>query len=406
MPACLRYNAAPMRLLIILDTYVPARISAALQMHDLALEFVRQGHRPTAVVPAPDLDRAWVIESLDGVEVLRVRALRSKDVGRVRRALAELLLPFFLLRGLSSSPLGRESWDGVVWYSPTIFLGPMVHLLKRRLGIKGYLIQRDLFPDWAVDAGILRRGPVYRLFKWVERYQYGVADVIGVQTPSNVPLVKATATRGNPRIEVLRNWLSEPSVDRSSISLAATALAGKTIFVYAGNMGAAQSMDCLLHLACDLRDRRDVGFLFVGRGSEMERLREYSARHDLRHVLFMDEIDSNEIPGLLAQCHVGMIALDPRHTTHNIPGKFLTYLRAGLPVLARINVGNDLEQVIHAEGVGCVCIDDAGEPLRQLAERLLDTPRLRAEMATRGRALADSKYSSASAVQLIIAGLQ
>lgn len=395
-----------MRLLIILDTYVPARISAALQMHDLAVEFVRQGHRPTAVVPAPDLDRAWAIESLDGVEVLRVKALRTKDVGRVRRALAEFLLPLSLLRGLSNSPLGRESWDGVIWYSPTIFLGPMVHLLKRRLGIKGYLILRDLFPDWAVDAGILRRGPVYRFFKWIERYQYGVADVIGVQTPGNMPHVKATATRGNPRIEVLNNWLSEPGGCQGHFSLDATPLAGKTVFVYAGNMGAAQGMDCLLDLACDLRNRSDVGFLFVGRGSEVERLREYAVLHDLRHVVFMDEIDSKEIPGLLAQCHIGMIALDPRHTTHNIPGKFLTYLRAGLPVLACINPGNDLEQVIHAEGVGCVCTDDAGESLRQMAERLLDAPVLRAEMAARGQVLAEREYSSAAAAQKILFGLQ
>lgn len=395
-----------MRLLILVDTYVPARISAALQMHDLALEFVRQGHRPTAVVPAPDLDRAWVIEDLDGVEVLRVKALRTKDVGHVRRALAELLLPLFLLRGLSNSPLAGEPWDGVVWYSPTIFLGPMVRLLKRRLGIKGYLILRDLFPDWAVDAGILRRGLVYRFFKRIERYQYGVADVIGVQTPGNVPLVKTMAARGNARIEVLNNWLSEPSVRRSSISLAATALAGKTIFVYAGNMGVAQGMDYLLQLAFELRDRRDAGFLFVGRGTEAVRLREYSALHELRHVLFMGEIDSNEIPGLLAQCHVGMIALDPRHTTHNIPGKFLAYLRAGLPVLARINAGNDLEQVIHAEGVGYVCTDASEEPLCQMAEKLLNTPRLREQMASRGRALAAREYSSSAAVQKIIYGLR
>lgn len=394
-----------MRLLIILDIYVPARISAAVQMRDLAVEFVRQGHRPTVAVPAPDLDRAWVIEHLDGVEVLRVRALRTKDVGQARRALAELLLPVLLLRGLSRSPLGRESWEGVIWYSPTIFLGPMVRVLKRRLGIKGYLILRDIFPDWAVDSGVLRRGLVYRFFKWIERYQYGVADVIGVQSPGNVPLVRATATRGHPRIEVLDNWLSEPGISRTGISLAATALAGKTLFVYAGNMGAAQGMGSLLKLALDLRHRDDVGFLFVGRGSEMERMREHVTRGDLRRVMFINEIDANEIPALLAQCHVGMIALDPYHTTHNIPGKFLTYLRAGLPVLACINPGNDLEQVIHDEGVGCVCTDAAGESLRQLAEKLLDTPGLRAEMAARGRALAERDYAPAAAARKILSGL-
>lgn len=394
-----------MRILIVVDTYVPTRISGALQMHDLAAEFVRQGHLPTVVVPAMDLDRPWIIESIDGVQVLRVRALRTKDVGLVRRALAELLLPFFLYRGLSRSPLADESWDGLVWYSPTIFLGPMIHGLKRRLGIRGYLILRDLFPDWAADAGIMRRGLVYRLFKWVERYQYRVADVIGVQTPGNAPLVAATATAGNARIEVLDNWLSTAGDDECQVSLNSTKLRGRTIFVYAGNMGAAQGMDCLLNLASELRDRSDVGFLFVGRGSELERLRNQATLDGLHHVMFMEEIDSKQIPALLAQCHVGLIALDPRHTTHNIPGKFLTYLRAGLPVLARINPGNDLEQVINAEGVGCVCADYAGTRLRELAEKLVKAPALREEMAGRGRLLAESKYSSASAVRQIVTGL-
>ena len=395
-----------MRILIIVDTYVPANISAALQMHDLALEFVRQGHRPTVIVPTAELESTWRIDSLEGVEVLRIRALRTKDVGHVRRALAELLLPLLLYRGLLKSPLAKVSWNGVVWYSPTIFFGPLVQLLKRRHGIKAYLILRDLFPDWAVDAGIMRRGLAYRFFKWVERYQYQIANVIGVQTPGNVALVQATAVHGKARIEVLDNWLCEPSVGETSISLATTPLANKTVFVYAGNMGAAQGMDCLLELASDLRERDDVGFLFVGRGSEVERLRESAASQDLRHVMFLDEIDAKAIPSLLAQCHVGLIALDPRHTTHNIPGKFLTYLRAGLPVLASINPGNDLEQLINNEGVGYVCVDDTKQKLNQLAVKLLDTPGLRAEMACRGRVLADKKYSSASAVQRVVAGLQ
>lgn len=393
-----------MQLLLVADTYVPARISGALQLHDLVVEMVAQGYRVTVLVPASGLQTPFATEQLDGATVLRVRAPQTKDVGLLRRALAEMLLPFALLRGLRKSGLAATRWDGVIWYSPTIFLGLVAKRVKQASGCRGYLILRDLFPDWAVDAGIMRRGLAYRLLKHVERYQYRQADVIGVQTPGNAPMVAATAGRG-ARIEVLENWLSAPTHGECHVSLQTTLLAGRTIFVYAGNMGAAQGMDCLLELAEDLAGRDDAGFLFVGRGSEVERLREYAKLHDLRHVLFMDEIDSKSIPGLLAQCHVGLIALDPRHTTHNIPGKFLTYLRAGLPVLARINAGNDLEQVIETEGVGCVCVGEAEHQLESLATRLLDQPELRNEMAGRGKSLAESRYSSASAVKRIVAGI-
>ncbi|MFT3755231.1 MAG: glycosyltransferase family 4 protein [Pseudoxanthomonas sp.] len=394
-----------MRLLVILDTYVPERISGALQMHDLVREMLRQGHAPTVVVSAPELDAPWRIERVDGVEVLRVRTLRTKDIGKARRALAEWWLPYGLLRGLRRSPLADVRWEGLVWYSPSIFLGPIVARLKRRWGCRGYLILRDLFPDWAVDAGVLRRnGLAYRLFKRVERGQYAVADVIGVQTPANAPLVRRDSPPG-ARIEVLNNWLAVPAAGDPADDPAQGFLDGRTVFAYTGNMGPAQGMDCLITLAERMQDRPEAAFLFVGRGADVPRLRALAADKGLRNVLFLDEIEAQRIPSLLARCHVGLIALDPRHTTHNIPGKLLTYLHAGLPVLARINPGNDLEALIRDEGIGQVVAGDDDARLLAMAAALLDDPAMRAWMADRGRALARRLFSPTVAVEQVVAGL-
>jgi len=87
----------------------------------------------------------------------------------------------------------------------------------------------------------------------------------------------------------------------------------------------------------------------------------------LGKVAFHDEIDSTEIPGLYAQCHIGIVVLDPRHKTHHIPGKFLSYMQAGLLVLASINPGNDLAGMIEREGVGRVCTDHSVDTLQRLA---------------------------------------
>jgi glycosyltransferase involved in cell wall biosynthesis len=156
---------------------------------------------------------------------------------------------------------------------------------------------------------------------------------------------------------VLQNWLAHAPDTGCSISVASSALAGRTIFVYAGNMGVAQGMGILIDLAKRLRSRDDIGFLFVGRGSDAQFLSDEAIRRELGNVVFYDEIEPEEIPGLYAQCHAGIVALDPRHKTHNIPGKFLTYMQAGLPVLASINPGNDLIQIIEGERVGRACTD-------------------------------------------------
>ena len=360
-----------MRIALIADTFPPLRTSGAVQLRDLSREFARQGHQLTVLLPASDLDRDWELQNADGVEVLRLRAPRTKDIGYVRRTLGELLMPFAMLRNLRKSPLARQKWDGVVWYAPSIFHGPLASALKRASGCKGYLIIRDIFPEWAVDMGLMGRGLPYRFFDAVARYQYSVADVIGVQTPGNLAYFEKWRQQPGRTLEVLQNWLGEPAKKPCAIRVDATLLAGRKVFVYAGNMGVAQGMDRVLDLAERLLHRPDVGFLFVGRGSDAARLKTTAQARGLSNVVFFDEIDPDEIPDLYAQCSVGIVALDPRHQSHNIPGKFLTYMQSGLPVLANVNAGNDLAALIRREQVGQVCENNDVEQLARMAETLL-----------------------------------
>ena len=360
-----------MRIALIADTFPPLRTSGAVQLRDLSREFARQGHQLTVLLPASDLDRDWELQNADGVEVLRLRAPRTKDIGYVRRTLGELLMPFAMLRNLRKSPLARQKWDGVVWYAPSIFHGPLASALKRASGCKGYLIIRDIFPEWAVDMGLMGRGLPYRFFDAVARYQYSVADVIGVQTPGNLAYFENWRQLPGRTLEVLQNWLGEPAKKPCAIRVDATLLAGRKVFVYAGNMGVAQGMDRVLDLAERMLHRADVGFLFVGRGSDAARLKTTAQARGLSNVVFFDEIDPDEIPDLYAQCSVGIVALDPRHQSHNIPGKFLTYMQSGLPVLANVNAGNDLAALIRREQVGQVCESNDVEQLARMAETLL-----------------------------------
>jgi glycosyltransferase involved in cell wall biosynthesis len=311
-------------------------------------------------------------------------------------------MPFAMLRQFRKSPLASERWDGVVWYAPSIFHGPLASALKNRSGCKGYLIIRDIFPEWAVDMGLMGRGLPYRFFDAVARYQYSVADVIGVQTPGNRTYFAAS----DHRVEVLQNWLANAPAAGCSISIGQTVLAGRKIFVYAGNMGVAQGMGILLELAERLKQRSDIGFLFVGRGSDAQRLHAEAKERALDNLVFFDEIDPDEIPGLYVQCHVGLVALDPRHKTHNIPGKFLSYMQAGLPVLASISPGNDLVELISAEQVGRVCIDTSPETMASNALELIESLGTDSGFKDRCERLASRLFSPEVAVKQIVSALR
>lgn len=394
--------AKPLRLALVADTFYPLRSSAAVQLRDLAREFAEQGHELTVICPAAGQCRFLLVEEVSGFKVVRIRTATTKDVGYVRRTINEFLMPFVMARSLRRADIPLNQFDGVIWYSPSIFFAPLAAALKKASGCSSYLIIRDIFPEWAVDMGLMGRGLPYSFFKAVASYQYSVADTIGVQTEGNKAYLNAWANKPGHELQVLANWLRPAVKKPCSIDLSATPLAGRTVFVYAGNMGVAQGMDIVLGLASKLDNRADVGFLFVGRGSEAARLRSEAEELGLSNTLFYDEIDPDEISSLYKQCAVGIVALDPRHKSHNIPGKFLTYMQSGLPVLANVNAGNDLVSVIAKNEVGIACEEDSLEALVGATETLLHKVGADNGISARCRRLFENEYSASQAVAQIV----
>jgi len=393
------------KIAVITTDYYPLRSSAAVQLRDLAQGLIGAGHEPVVLAPTESCRPTWREETVEGVRILHLAAPRMKRRPHWQRGIAEACMPFAMIYSMWRSPYSFSSWDAVIWYSPSIFFGPLVVALKFRSKCPTYLILRDIFPQWALDLGLLRKGLAFRFFQMVTWYQYQLADTIGVQSESNLLYLQTWAKQPRRRLEVLHNWLAPTPDVGSSIQISKTELAGRTIFVYIGNMGIAQGMDILLDLAESLRHRADIGFLFVGRGTEVPRLRAIATERDLSNVIFHDEIDPDEILGFLTQCHVGLVALDPRHKTHNIPGKFLTYMQTGLPVLARINSGSDLGAIIESEGVGRVFSGESLAEFSRVAVQLIDDRKGRQSMSPRARSLSARMFAPESAVRQILAAL-
>ena len=157
---------------------------------------------------------------------------------------------------------------------------------------------------------------------------------------------------------MLWNWLSVIESRPTSIHISESKLANRTIFIYAGNLGKAQGCDSIFRLLEACQSISNIGFIFVGRGSEKQWLESSVNKVGISNCLFFDEIDNREIPSLFEQCHVGIFALDRRHRTQNIPGKFIDYLRSGMPVIGFINPGNDLIDLFNTHKLGLMFQDE------------------------------------------------
>lgn len=386
-----------MRLLLVADVFPPVRTSGAALMYDLAVNLVRIGHECTVVTPDAQISRPFEFVHTDGFDVLRIRSGPLKQINLVRRAINEILLSSRMWDGYCTSPAASKHYDGVVFYSPTIFFGRFIARIKSLYNCRAYLILRDIFPDWAVDLGVMRKGPHYWIFKAVARYQYSVADMIGIESQSN----KKYFSGNTHTTEVLHNWVDIDAPPPPYFNLPEN-LRNHIILAYAGNMGIAQDMDNLVRLARSLVHRTDCRMLFVGGGSERGRI-EAEVRHlGLANVVFLPEVHPQELRGLLRQCHVGLVSLDRRLRSHNITGKLLSYLEAGLPVLGSVNPGNDIKSTVEESGAGLVFWNGDDEALVEAACLLLDSEDTRIRMATAAKQLCRTRFSSLAAVNQII----
>ncbi len=363
------------RILIITDAFLPTRTSVAVMLNELAQKFLVDGHEVYIIVPVAGLQTDVRVAEKYGCHIISVKAFATKDISYAKRLIVEFINPFIIYQRL----LGQRWFldlgiNGIIWYSPSIFWGPLIKRLKIHFKCRTYLILRDLFPDWAWHLKLIRFRPIFWLLKWIENFQYSQADCIGVQSPNNLTYFASHQPNFIGKAEVLWNWgrqVSRVDLITPSINFNKTNLANKPILIYTGNVGVAQDMGQILNFIHLVKDRADLGIAIIGRGSHMQSLREYLLKYQIQNILIHEEISSNEIPLLLKQCVGGLIFLDRRHKTHNIPGKLTDYFQAGLPVLAFINEGNDLVEILDTNKVGIASTSSNNVDINQSIDHFL-----------------------------------
>lgn len=391
-----------MRILILVVYYLPSTTSSAKLIHDLALEFRRLGHDPIVVAPDEDISGHRMMSREEGIDVLRIGTGKIKNASRWRRAWNEIRLSDTLWRK-GKNYFEPNPCDLIVYYSPTIFFGPLVQKLKQRFSCPSYLILRDIFPRWTVDAGVLRQGLVYRYFTFRERQNYEAADIIGVQSPANLSYFEETGLVERHRLEVLYNWASLAETVKSGTRFRERlGLRDKVVFFYGGNMGVAQDMDAIIRLAENLRNEPKAFFLLVGDGSEVEKVKAEIARRGLTNIVVHDAVPQQEYLAMLSEFDVGLISLDGGLTTQNIPGKLLGYLYHSMPVLASVNSGNDLKELLEKHRAGHVCVSGDDDRLAEQARLLVNDGDQRRDMGSNGRALLEGTFSVTRAAEQIL----
>ena len=332
---------------------------------DLLREFVKRGHfvrivSPTAEQETADLPR-------DGYAILWVKTPQIAGVGLLKKGIGTMVITPNIKRALKRF-CADEHYDLVLYPTPPITLAGVVDWVKRRDGARTYLLLKDIFPQNAVDIGILKKsglkGLIYRYFRAKEKKLYALSDRIGCMSQANVDYL----LRQDPEIDPAKVELCPNSVEPLERTITAERRRelrerygipqDKTVFLYGGNLGRPQGvpfiMDCLW--AC--RNRQDCFFFICGSGTEFPKLQAFAETERLPNVKVLPGLPHDDYEDMVPACDVGLLFLDCRFTIPNFPSRLLSYMQAQLPVLCCTDPHTDVGDVCQRGGFGWKCLSN------------------------------------------------
>ena len=208
----------------------------------------------------------------------------TKSANLIEKGLAQLSLENIYIKAIKKY-FSNVKFDLVMYSTPPITFYKAINFVKKRDGAKSYLLLKDIFPQNAVDLGMMTiSGPksiLYRFFRKKEKRLYAISDRIGCMSPANVQYVLNHNPEVDPeKVEVCPNAIEiiDKSVDvetRIAIRNKYDIPLEKTVFVYGGNLGKPQGIDFLIKCMNEVVTRSDSFFLIIGNGTEYHKLEDW-----------------------------------------------------------------------------------------------------------------------------------
>ena len=381
-----------MRILILTHSFPPEVRSTSNMMHELAEDLVEYGHTVTVVTPIPrynvaEIDpkyrgKLWRVEQVGGIRVIRVRSFWIHFVGPVRRGLGQLgLAAIFALAGIFA---GRQ--DVIFAYSPPLTLGLSCYVLARLNRVPYVFNVQDLFPQNAIDLGLLRNRHLILAFRILEKFIYRTAGVITVHSDGNQQYVQSFGTRPDG-VRVFENWTDVRSLTYrpgKKSFYPEPEIGAKFTVLFAGVLGYAQDMDVIVDAAKLLRDDGEILFLIVGSGVEKKRMEERCRAEGIGNVIFRDFVPKEEYPALVQSCDVCLATLRKEMKTPVVPSKIIHVMACGRSMIASLDPDGDAAKLVESARCGLCVPPGDGLQLSLAIKRLKEQPGLRLQMQENG----------------------
>jgi colanic acid biosynthesis glycosyl transferase WcaI len=394
-----------MNLAVICPHFAPDVAPTGDVMTSIAMELAERGHRLHIVTSLPwyrdhAIAPGWNgqlvrHEDTDWGRITRVHPFPTDKGNLPARALA---FGGFTALAAVESIIARERPAAVLAMSPPLTLGLAGWAVARTRRIPFVFNIQDVFPDVAVELGLITNRRVIAAASWLERVTYRRADAVTVLSDDLADNVRAKLGGQEPeKVVVIPNfidteWIRPGRPDNSYRR--EYGLSGQRVVMYAGNVGLSQSLDLLLDAAAALAPEDDVVFVINGGGTARPELERRAA--GLTNVRFVDMQPKARLPEVLAAADVHVVPLRRGLARSSVPSKLYSILAAGRPIVASVDPGTEVARAVGEAEAGIAVAPDDSEAFTKAIRRLLDEPSEAAAMGVSGRAWVERWLSPAA----------
>ncbi len=358
---------------------------------DLLREFVAKGHQVYVVSPRERRMGVQTNVITEGaVHYLGVHTLNLQKTNVIEKGVGQILVENQFKKAIKKF-WNDIKFDLILYATPPITLQGVVKYLKRKNPQAiSYLMLKDIFPQNAVDIGMMTttgvKGLLYGYFRKKEKALYAVSDFIGCMSPANVeyvlkhnPEIEASHVEVAPNsIELVEKKLEDgqEKAERYHIRKKYDLPTDRPVFIYGGNLGKPQGVDYLIRCLDALKGRNDCFFVVVGNGTEYKKLEEwYNGIKGYKNVKLLNRLDRSDYDMLVCSSDVGLIFLDYRFSIPNYPSRLLNYQESKLPIICATDVNTDIGRIAEENGYGYWCEGVNPENFIALVDKMLKSDR-------------------------------
>jgi glycosyltransferase involved in cell wall biosynthesis len=350
---------------------------------DLMRKFRDEGHEVYIVSPRERRtgEKTCLYET-GGVHILGVRTLNLQKTNVIEKGIGQVLVETQFKKAIKKH-LGDIKADLILYSTPPITFPKVIQCLKQsNPQAKTYLLLKDIFPQNAVDLGMMSKsglkGVLYRFFRKKEKKLYALSDYIGCMSPANVRYVIEHNQEVKPgKVEVAPNSYErvEQAVltenERCAIREKYRLSTDKPIFIYGGNLGRPQGIPFLIQCLEANKNRTDCHFVVVGNGTEYGKMETWYKSAQPKSVSVFSALPKEDYDRLVRACDVGLIFLDYRFTIPNYPSRLLPYLMEKKPIIAATDPNCDTGSISEQNGYGYWCPSNDVSAFMQCVEKML-----------------------------------